>query len=57
MLCILIALTLALKVRRRSAAADLDAKYSLHELFDKLDSIERYEGHRPKPLAVFEKQR
>jgi transposase len=59
MLCVFVALTLALEVRRRMAAADLDAKYTMHELFDELDSIERYEseGHRPKVLAVTEKQR
>jgi hypothetical protein len=30
-----------------------------HSLFDELDSIERYEseGHRPKALAVTEKQK
>jgi transposase len=59
MLCVFIALTLALEVRRRMAAAELDAKYTLHELFDELDSIERYEreGHRPKVLAVTERQK
>jgi transposase len=59
MLCVFIALTLALEVRRRMAAAELDVKYTLHELFDELDSIERYEseGHRPKVLAVTEKQK
>jgi hypothetical protein len=59
MLCVFIALTLALEVRRRIAAAELDAKYTLHELFDELDSIERYEseGHRPKVLAVTGKQK
>jgi transposase len=59
MLCVFVALTLALEARRRMAAADLDAKYTLHGLFDELDSIERYEseGHRPKVLAVTEKQK
>jgi transposase len=59
MLCVFVALTLALEVRRRMAEADLDAKYTLHELFDELDSIERYEseGRRPKVLAVTEKQK
>jgi transposase len=59
MLCVFIALTLALEIRRRMSAAELDAKYTLHELFDELDSIERYEseGHRPKVLAVTEKQK
>ncbi|MDR1727801.1 MAG: transposase, partial [Acidobacteriota bacterium] len=56
---VFVALTLALEVRRRMAAAELDGKYTLHELFDELDSIERYEseGRRPKVLAVTEKQK
>jgi transposase len=59
MLCVFIALTLALEVRRRMEAADLNAKYTLHELFDELDSIERYEseGRCPKALSVAEQQR
>jgi hypothetical protein len=59
LLCVFVALTLALEVRRRMAAAELDGKYTLHELFDELDSIERYEseGRRPKVLAVTEKQK
>jgi hypothetical protein len=59
MLCVFVALTLALEVRRRMAAAELDAKYTLHGLFDELDSIERYESERrrPKILAVTEKQK
>jgi transposase len=59
MLCVFVALTLALEVRRRMEVADLDAKYTLHELLDELDYIERYEseGHRPKVIAVTEKQR
>jgi transposase len=59
MLCVFVALTLALEVRRRMKAAELDAKYTLHELFDELDSIERYEstGHRSKVLAVTKKQK
>jgi transposase len=59
MLCVFVALTLALEVRRRMEAAGLDAQYTLHGLFDELDSIERYEseGHRPKILAVTKKQK
>jgi hypothetical protein len=59
LLCVFVALTMALEIRRRMAASELDAKYTLHGLFDELDSIERYEsaGHRPKVLAVTDKQK
>jgi transposase len=59
MLCVFVSLTLALEIRRRMAAAEIDAKYTLHGLFDELDSIERYEseGHRHKILAVTKKQK
>jgi hypothetical protein len=59
LLCVFVALTLALEVRHRMHDSKLDAKYTLHGLFDELDSIERYEceGHRPKVLAVTEKQK
>jgi transposase len=59
LLCVFVALTLALEVRRRMSGSGLDAKYTLHGLFDELDSIERYEceGHRPKILAVTKKQK
>ena len=59
LLCVFVALTLALEVGRRMESSELDAKYTPHSLFDELDSIERYEseGHRPKVLAVTEKQK
>lgn len=59
LLCVFVALTLALEVRRRMSDSDLDIKYTLHGLFDELDSIERYdsEGHRTKILAVTKKQK
>jgi hypothetical protein len=59
MLCVFIALTLALEVRNRMEKADMDIKYTLHGLFDELDSIERYEseGHLPKVLNVTKKQK
>jgi transposase len=59
LLCIFIALILACELRRRMSAADLYEHYTLHELLDELDIIERYEceGHRPRVLAITKKQR
>jgi len=59
LLSVFVALTLGLECRRRMKAAELDDKYTMDGMLDELDVIERYEseGHRPKVLAVTDKQK
>jgi transposase len=59
LVCVFIALILACELRRRMSTANLYGQYTLHELLDELDIIERYEceNHRPRVLAITKKQR
>jgi transposase len=59
LLCVFIALILACELRRRMSATNLYGQYTMHELLDELDIIERYEceRHRPRVLAITKKQR
>jgi hypothetical protein len=54
LLVVFVALMLACERRRRMAVAGLYAHYTMQELADELDTIERYEceGHCPRVLAV-----
>jgi transposase len=59
LLAVFVALILACELRKRMAAEGLYDRYTMQGLIDELDIIERYEceGHRPRVLAVTQKQR